>query len=77
MSFEFSPTSSQAGTVGIAKSYPEVIWTGGGTYSVQGSDPEKLKIVGDVSMTASTIVATASYVVAIDINLTPLKPGCK
>ena len=72
MPFKFVPTSAQAGTVSFDLTKFGVHWVGSGTYTVQGSGTEKLRIVGQSKGTYTTNAGSGSYDVPLDIDLAPL-----
>ena len=74
MPFEFAPSSPQGGTVGYDVSTSGVHWTGGGTYSVQGSDTERPSIDGQiVDGCAATPFGTTCKGFPFHLDLTPLE----
>jgi len=76
MHFEFIPTSSQAGSVSFDVTKFGTHCAGSGTYTVQGSGTEKLRIVGQLAGRYTTNAGSGAYDVPLDIDLTPLGNTC-
>ena len=77
MPFKFVPASAQAGTVSFDVTKFGTHWAGSGTYTVQGSSTDKLKIVGQLAGTYATNAGSGAYDVPLDIDLTSLGTSCK